>query len=223
MEKKHKGIVGGLVGLLMVAGLMGSISDTVTTSVVSDAAAGAIETAASSGDGGGSTKCVTSSDDDGGDDSGGEANANENSRKVAEAFAAAGYSKTSTAAAMGNLQAENSLFDPTVVNSIGATGLAQWYPGSKIQDWLDSHGHSDMDMYSLDAQILMLTDSVAKGEGWNDVFLNAFEGEGYTAANGNAGLRLYNTWRDSSDPKAAAVAWMDGFERPGHTSSEAQK
>lgn len=220
MSKKERKAIAMIGVLMLFAGFMGSMSDTVTTSVVAGAGVGAAATQAASSGGGGDS-CVSPSDDDSSDGEGADS-ANSNAIHLAHAFADAGYSKASTAGMLGNIQAESG-FRPDVVNSIGATGLAQWYPGSKISDWLSSHGHSDLDPLSLEAQTLMLVESVAKGEGWTDGFLSDFESEGYTAVNGNAGLRLYNTWRDSADPKASAVAWMDGFERPGHTTEEANK
>lgn len=220
MAKNRKGAAAAIGILVLIAGIMGGLSDTVTTSVVAGATGNmmAAEIASSSS---GSSSCSSPSDGDSSD--GGSADsANSNALHLAQSFADAGFSKAATAGMLGNIQAESG-FRPEVVNSIGATGLAQWYPGSKISSWLSANGHGDLDPLSLEAQTLLLTDSVAKGEGWSDVFLSAFESEGYTAVNGNAGMRLYNTWRDSSDPKASAVAWMDGFERPGHTTSEAQK
>lgn len=168
-------------------------------------------------------RCTSSSDDDDGDVTS-AVTSNDNATRIAQGFAAAGFSKEATAAALGNLEAESG-FNPQAVNaSSGATGIAQWLPASKISNWLNSNGHSDMDMLDLDAQLLFLIEATAKSSGsWNDYYLSNFESEGYSAAEGATGQRLYNTWKNSSDVKAAAVAWMDGFERPGHTSSEAQR
>lgn len=220
MSKHFKGVAAAAGMMFLIAGLMGGISDTTVTSTIAGAG---IEMAGASGaSSSGAKKCVTTADDESSDDAGASDSSNSNALSLAKSFADAGYSKASTAAMLGNIQAESG-FQTDVVNSIGATGLAQWYPGSKISDWLNANGHGDLDPLSLEAQTLMLTDSVAKGQGWTDGFLSQFEADGYTAVNGNAGMRLYNTWRDSADPKTAAVAWMDGFERPGHTTSEAQK
>ena len=130
MSKKERKAIAMIGVLMLFAGFMGSMSDTVTTSVVAGAGVGAAVTQAASSGGGGDS-CVSPSDDDSSDGEGADS-ANSNAIHLAQAFADAGYSKASTAGMLGNIQAESG-FRPDVVNSIGATGLAQWYPGSKIR------------------------------------------------------------------------------------------
>lgn len=169
---------------------------------------------------GGSSKCIPASQTGGGDSGSATATGGDSTAlRLAETFADRGYSRESTAGMLGNIQAESG-FDPNAINaSSGATGLAQWLPASKISNWLDANGHGDMDMMGEEAQILMLADGVAAGDGWNNYYVESYRGEGYQTV----GDSLYDTWKGTDDPRAAAVAWMDGFERPGHTSTEARR
>ena len=57
--------------------------------------------------------------------------------KLADAFAKAGFSKEATAGMMGNVQWESG-FRADAINEIGATGIMQWYPGSKVTDWFNT-------------------------------------------------------------------------------------
>lgn len=139
--------------------------------------------------------------------------------RLAQEFADRGYSRESTAGMLANIQAESGFRADAVNASSGAYGLGQWLPSSKIRTWLDSHGHGDMDIASEDAQILMLADGMAAGDGWNNYYIEQFRGEGYRTIDDS----LYETWKRTDDPRAAAVAWMDGYERPGHTTAEARK
>lgn len=177
----------------------------------------------SSGGGGigaGSDCIPASQTTEGGDDGSASATGgNRTALRLAQKFADRGYSRESTAGMLANIQAESGFRADAVNASSGAYGLGQWLPSSKIRTWLDSHGHGDMDIASEDAQILMLADGMAAGDGWNNYYIEQFRGEGYRTIDDS----LYETWKRTDDPRAAAVAWMDGYERPGHTSAEARK
>lgn len=164
--------------------------------------------------------CIPASQTAEGDDGSADATGgNETALRLAQEFADRGYSRESTAGMLANIQAESGFRADAVNASSGAYGLGQWLPSSKIRTWLDSHGHGDMDIASEDAQILMLADGMAAGDGWNNYYIEQFRGEGYQTIDDS----LYETWKRTDDPRAAAVAWMDGYERPGHTSAEARK
>lgn len=67
----------------------------------------------------------------------------------------AGYSDVAVAAIMGNFQRESS-YDPTVVNSIGASGLAQWLGGRATNlkntygdDWVVLENQLEFTIYEL--------------------------------------------------------------------------
>lgn len=177
----------------------------------------------SSGGGGigASSDCIPASDtvSDGDDGSASATGGDRTALRLAQEFADHGYSRESTAGMLANIQAESGFRADAVNASSGAYGLGQWLPSSKIRTWLDSHGHGDMDIASEDAQILMLADGMAAGDGWNNYYIEQFRGEGYQTIDDS----LYETWKRTDDPRAAAVAWMDGYERPGHTSAEARK
>ena len=167
-----------------------------------------------------SSDCIPASETGGGDSGSASATGGDRTAlRLAQEFADHGYSRESTAGMLANIQAESGFRADAVNASSGAYGLGQWLPSSKIRTWLDSHGHGDMDIASEDAQILMLADGMAAGDGWNNYYIEQFRGEGYRTIDDS----LYETWKRTDDPRAAAVAWMDGYERPGHTSAEARK
>ena len=167
-----------------------------------------------------SSDCIPASETGGGDSGSASATGGDRTAlRLAQEFADRGYSRESTAGMLANIQAESGFRADAVNASSGAYGLGQWLPSSKIRTWLDSHGHGDMDIASEDAQILMLADGMAAGDGWNNYYIEQFRGEGYQTIDDS----LYETWKRTDDPRAAAVAWMDGYERPGHTSAEARK
>lgn len=167
-----------------------------------------------------SSDCIPASETGGGDSGSASATGGDQTAlRLAQEFADRGYSRESTAGMLANIQAESGFRADAVNASSGAYGLGQWLPSSKIRTWLDSHGHGDMDIASEDAQILMLADGMAAGDGWNNYYIEQFRGEGYRTIDDS----LYETWKRTDDPRAAAVAWMDGYERPGHTSAEARK
>lgn len=131
--------------------------------------------------------------------------------KLADAFAKAGFSKEATAGMMGNVQWESG-FRADAINEIGATGIMQWYPGSKVTDWFntqdDLKGRPATDE---EGQIRMAV-WVGKDKGsWNNVFLSKAIGEGMRAIDND----LYQSWLRASSPEDAALAWHWGFERAG--------
>lgn len=116
-----------------------------------------------------------------------------------------GYSKESTSAVMGNMYQESGI-NPTVVNSIGATGLAQWlggrlanlknYAKSKGKDWSDVATQTewvDQEMQGKDSTTLSLLKKKVGGyEAYKkltdinkavEVFETSFERAGVNEAN----------------------------------------
>lgn len=135
----------------------------------------------------------------------------ENQRKVAQAYADAGYSRAATAGVMGNLQGE-SHFDPKLgsYNGDGGYGIAQWTPRSKIRAWFDANGLQDKDDSDLDGQIKMLIGTAqsqfADQPDWP--LVNNIEKKS----------SAYETWVTAKDTKTAAIAYMAGWERPAWAS-----
>ena len=202
------GMIAPLAIITLFAGMVsfnGGAATSTGGAAAAHAAADCIPASQTTGDG----------DDGSADATGGDRTA----LHLAQEFADRGYSRESTAGMLANIQAESGFRADAVNASSGAYGLGQWLPSSKIRTWLDSHGHGDMDIASEDAQILMLADGMAAGDGWNNYYIEQFRGEGYRTIDDS----LYETWKRTDDPRAAAVAWMDGYERPGHTSAEARK
>lgn len=99
------------------------------------------------------------------------------------------YSGAQAAGVMGNFKYESG-FDPYITNSIGATGLAQWYPGSKLHQMLGGRANNVAN------QISVLTAQL----------------RGKTAfPEGAAGAALKTT----SSPERAAAVFEALYERHG--------
>mgnify|MGYP007102766156 FL=1 len=123
---------------------------------------------------------------------------------IAEAFAKAGYSKASTAGALGVIQFESGM-NPEQ-EQIGETnpalrgfGLNQWTPRSKIQAWMDQHNVSGKDS-DADVQIKMLVDT-SKSD-WNNFYLDNIEAEGYNVTDHD----LHKWWLHADNPEDASIA-----------------
>ena len=129
--------------------------------------------------------------------------------RLANAFSKAGFSKEATAGMMGNVQWESG-FRADSINEIGATGIMQWYPGSKITDWFntqdDLKGRPATDE---EGQIRMAVWVGQDTSSWNNEFISKAKAEGMRAI----GDDLYRSWREASSPEDAALAWHWGFER----------
>ncbi|GDZ49106.1 hypothetical protein MCC01979_19430 [Bifidobacteriaceae bacterium MCC01979] len=130
---------------------------------------------------------------------------------IAEAFAKAGYSKASTAGALGVIQFESGM-NPEQ-EQIGETnpalrgfGLNQWTPRSKIQAWMDQHNVSGKDS-DADVQIKMLVDT-SKSD-WNNFYLDNIEAEGYNVTDHD----LHKWWLHADNPEDASIAWLAGYGR----------
>lgn len=127
-----------------------------------------------------------------------------NVRKVAQALADAGVSKAAAAGVMGNIKAESE-FNPRSVNSIGATGLVQWYPGSKIGVWAKHNGMGNRSILDMDVQLAMLINQEVK-----------------TATDWIPASK-HDRFLKTNDPKEAADLWFSGFERAGDSSGPARQ
>lgn len=128
---------------------------------------------------------------------------------IAEAFAKAGYSKASTAGALGVIQFESGM-NPEQ-EQIGETnpalrgfGLNQWTPRSKIQAWMDQHNVSGKDS-DADVQIKMLVDT-SKSD-WNNFYLDNIEAEGYNVTDHD----LHKWWLHADNPEAPQSHGLPGM------------
>lgn len=74
----------------------------------------------------------------------------------------AGWSKNAICATLGNMQQESTI-NPGIVNSIGATGLVQWYPGTKLTYWCSSMGYN---WRSIDSQLKRILYEVESNLQW---------------------------------------------------------
>lgn len=189
-----------LVFIVAIVSAVGSITTSTTTTV--EATAFSLCLGGSDDDEEGSTVQASTQPTDGG--------LGENQRRVAQAYADAGYSRAATAGVMGNLQAE-SHFDPKLgeYGGGGGFGLAQWTPRSKIRAWFDANGLKDKDDGDLDGQVKMLIStaqsSFMDGPDWSMV--NNIEKKS----------SAYETWVTAKDSKTATIAYMAGWERPDWT------
>lgn len=85
----------------------------------------------------------------------GAATDNDNAKKILQGLKDAGFTDRQCAGIMGNLQKENGGFDPNTVNSIGASGIAQWMGGrlNALKQMAESQNKQWND---LDAQVAYL-------------------------------------------------------------------
>ena len=119
--------------------------------------------------------------------------------KVWFALRDAGYSEIVTAAIMGNISQESS-FDPTSVNSIGATGLCQWLDSRA--DGLRAYAMSKgVDITDVDTQIEYLLTELNGGSG---------PAEGYATAQVNT-----EKLKSQTTIEGAVDVFCFEFERPG--------
>lgn len=105
-----------------------------------------------------------------------------------------GYTPTQTAAIVGNLQQENHTFDPTVKNSIGAIGIAQWLSKGRKDVLLQKDNP-----YSIDTQLEFLHEEI--------------QGKTKDAWSNNAGGR--EAFMNAKTVEEATIIFRKDFERPG--------
>lgn len=121
---------------------------------------------------------------------------NDNAEKAFNFLKSQGYSNQAAAAVVGNFMQESGM-NPGSVNSIGATGIAQWLGGRK-QGLFNFAEQKGMDPMSLEAQLMYYV---------------------YETENNEKGsMRKYGGWdafKKSTDLEGATVAFRKGFERPG--------
>lgn len=104
-----------------------------------------------------------------------------------------GYTPIQTAAIVGNLQQENSTFDPTLKNSIGATGIAQWLSKGRKDVLLQKDNP-----YSIDTQLEFLHEEI--------------QGKTKDAWTNNAGGR--EAFMNAKTVEEATLIFRKDFERP---------
>lgn len=105
-----------------------------------------------------------------------------------------GYTPIQTAAIVGNLQQENHKFDPTIKNSIGATGIAQWLSKGRKDVLLQKNNP-----YSIDTQLEFLHEEV-QGK-TKDAWTNKVGGK--------------NAFMNAKTVEEATLIFRKDFERPG--------
>lgn len=125
--------------------------------------------------------------------------------KVWNALIKAGYSPQAASGVMGNIFAESG-FKPEIIergNGIGF-GLCQWSYERRTR--LEAFARSrHVDASNIDLQIEYLMGELTPGGGCNGYAKYQFGGHEDDR----------NTWMNSNDPKEAARAFCNGFERPG--------
>lgn len=109
-------------------------------------------------------------------------------------FIQKGYTPVQSAAIVGNLQQENHKFDPTIKNSIGATGIAQWLGKGRKGILLQRNNP-----YSIDTQLNFLHDEL--------------QGNVKGAWTNNIGGK--NAFFNTDDINQATLIIRKDFERPG--------
>lgn len=137
---------------------------------------------------------------------------NETALKLAKALAAEGFSKASTAGVLGNVQAESS-FNASATNGT-YVGLVQTKPENYTK-WFAENGISSSTWDNEDGQIRYIAEYVANT---SSTFMNRATNVDYVARAKSEGANvidddLYTTWLNTDDPKTAAIAWMEGYER----------
>lgn len=105
-----------------------------------------------------------------------------------------GYTPIQTAAIVGNLQQENHTFDPTIKNSIGATGIAQWLSKGRKDVLLQKNNP-----YSIDTQLEFLHEEI--------------QGKTKDAWTNNVGGR--EAFMNAKTVEEATLIFRKDFERPG--------
>lgn len=105
-----------------------------------------------------------------------------------------GYTPIQTAAIVGNLQQENSTFDPTLKNSIGATGIAQWLSKGRKDVLLQKDNP-----YSIDTQLEFLHEEI--------------QGKTKDAWTNNVGGR--EAFMNAKTVEEATLIFRKDYERPG--------
>lgn len=139
--------------------------------------------------------------------------AGDNALTVARAFAAAGFSKASTAGVLGNLEHESGIRpDATEPRPGGGYGIAQWTPRAKLQARMDANHITGSDS-SLDVQTKVLIATATAD--FNNVYHDA------AASIVTVKDTLVDTWLTAPDARTAAVAWVAGWERPADITGQA--
>ena len=130
--------------------------------------------------------------------------------KVWNSLRSAGYSAEATAGFMGNIEQE-STFNPTLVNNIGAYGLCQWYKSRRtaLQAYAADQNSTEG---NVDIQIdFLLTEISGNGPAQKRI------GRYWSSASQQA-------WMAATSPESAAEVVCNKFEVPGDNSlSKRQK
>lgn len=105
-----------------------------------------------------------------------------------------GYTPVQTVAIVGNLQQENHKFDPTIKNSIGATGIAQWLSKGRKDVLLQKNNP-----YSIDTQLEFLHEEI-QGK-TKDAWTNKVGGK--------------DAFMNAKTVEEATLIFRKDFERPG--------
>ena len=121
-----------------------------------------------------------------------------------------GYSEIAVAGVMGNISQESS-WEPTTQNSIGAIGLCQWLDRApKLRAYANSKG---VEWSDVDTQIeFMLAELTPGGKG-----IATYQG----GECGPKGYRIDN-WKNANTPEEAAEAFCKFYERCGEKEANMQ-
>jgi hypothetical protein len=120
----------------------------------------------------------------------------ENAEKAFNYFISQGYSKEQAAGIVGNLMQENRALNPTVANSIGHKGIAQWDPKDRYPKMVAFAKSKGLDPNTLEAQLQFVEHEMVTGSG---------------------GLSKKRFTSEAKTVERAAVLMREGFFRPGES------
>ncbi len=161
---------------------------------------------------------------------GGTSGIDGNPGKVYDFLLSKGVPAVGAAAIMGNIENESN-FSPTVVNSIGASGLCQWYQGratalkefakTKNTDWTDLNTQLEFMWRELEISYSKVKGVIMSASAEEDLeYATWYWGsyfETYDSAN-QVGYETSRQWKEEKERYASAQKWYYDWKQK-HTSS----
>ena len=134
-----------------------------------------------------------------------------NSEYIYKALTAAGWTKQSIAAILGNMQAESTINpgrwqSDLIGNTSGGYSLVQWTPATKYTEWCTGAGYSDPS--EMDAAIARILYEVENEIQW--------------IPTGAHDMTFWEFTRNTATPSELAKAFLLNYERPADQSEAVQ-